>query len=663
MKRLLFLVVLVALLPSTVNAQTRIIEMGITAPEMAQYFQQHAGAQDIARVDHPNDIGLISGISVGKKMVIFKSASQIQQFMTSNASALDIIGYNLEPGQTHDANELANPVAAAKNVRAIADRYGKLVAIGLTKSLANQYAVAMSPYAHLWILQVQKAQNSPQEVAAWVLPMAKALKVANPAIQVFVQIRTDSDPQALRQLVDGLGTHVSILTQRSDVQDAVNVAGAFFGEQQQVASGAPANFQPVAMPGGSQYGIRIPSKIQGCYAPVASNLIGSDEDHHTNRNSPTLAWDWSASVGSPIFPMCPGVVTKVRASPGSTEGGYGWHITIDHENGLRTLYAHCKENSFRVKVGQQVDVWTPVCVVGRTGMTSWPHVHLNVDVNGKHTRVGQYFDSSQVRICHFTKCQATNKPDAPIHTGGNVVTGQPQPQARAQTTVMATRYDQLLSILRQYPPQLVSLAVMVILGALVLVYWLGGKVERIAIIAGVSGMAGAAVIVWLFMPIGVAAQPSNAGQQTAISGGDSWKAAYAFMRKWEGNRCVHDPVRTLKGITQGTYTAWRQSQGMGSADVCTSLTEEQAEAIYYQRYWLASGADKLEPAAALVVFDHAVNAGVGEGKALVAQCGQDVQCLINARLADYRTKSNYATYGQAWQNRVNDLVKYLQKGS
>jgi hypothetical protein len=75
------------MLPSTVNAQTRIIEMGITAPEMAQYFQQHAGAQDIARVDHPNDIGLISGISVGKKMVIFKSASQIQQFMTSNASA------------------------------------------------------------------------------------------------------------------------------------------------------------------------------------------------------------------------------------------------------------------------------------------------------------------------------------------------------------------------------------------------------------------------------------------------------------------------------------------------------------------------------------------------------------------------------------------------
>jgi murein DD-endopeptidase MepM/ murein hydrolase activator NlpD len=659
MKRLLFLVVLVALLPASVNAQTRrIVEMGITSPEMAQYFQQHAGAQDIARVDHPNDIGLISGISVGKRMVIFKSAAQIQQFMASNASALDIIGYNLEPGQTHDAAELANPVAAAKAVQAIARQYGKQVAVGLTHDLTLQYGAAMAPYADIWVLQIQKAQNDPAMAGEFVSQMVPALQRANPAIVVFVQIRTDSSPAALTKLVNGLGNvHVSILTQRSDVQDAVNVAGAFFGGQQQAASSAPANFRPVAMANGSQYGIRVPSKIAGCYAPVAGNLIGSDEEAHARRGSPTLAWDWSVSVGSPVFPMCPGTVRRVSSA---NEGGYGWNIVIDHGNGLSTLYAHCKENSFRVKVGQQVDVWTQICTVGRTGLTSWPHVHLNIDVNGKHTRVGQYFDASQFVQCHFTKCQATNDPAAPIYTGsGNMVTGQQQ-QATV-TTVTETPYSRLAKMLRRLGPNAVASITVALFALLCLIWWVGGLYERVFVVAFGTSLVVVAVALWLFMP--TQAQATAVGQRSVTAGGDSWKTAYAFMRKWEGNRCVHDPVRTLKGITQGTYTAWRKSLGLGQADVCTSLTEEQAEAIYYQRYWLASGADKLEPAAALVVFDHAVNAGVGEGVALVAQCGSDVQCLINARYADYKTKGNCAQYCKAWFNRVNDLVKYLQKGS
>lgn len=633
--------------------------MGITAPQMAQYFQQHAGPQDIARVDHPSDIGLISGITIGRKMVIFKSVSEIETFMRSNANSLDIIGYNLEPGQTHSAAELANPVAAAKAAKAVAVQYGKLLAIGLTKSLTNQYGPAMVHYADIWILQVQKAQNDPQQVVAWVQPMSKALKQANPNVQIAVQIRTDSQPSALASLVSSMTwlEGVSILTQRSDVQDAVSVASTFLGKsgQTQTASQVPASWV-------NDYGYRLPSKDGKWLLPVATRLLGSTDDDHVHRGS-INSWDLSAAIGSPVFAAASGTVEAAgyylyenRKWP--IMQGYGGAIQIKHGGGISSQYGHCLEGSIRVKAGDQVTASTLLCQVGKTGVTSFNHTHFTILRNGSPIRMDSVFDKGLMRYCHL--CSGKNDPKAPI--GDSMVTGQPQ--AQPQTPMMATRYDQLLTILRQYPPQLVSLAVMVLLGTLVLVYWLGGRTERIAIIAGVSGMAGAAVIVWLFMPIGVvASSPTNAGQQTAISGGDSWKAAYAFMRKWEGNRCVHDPVRTLKGITQGTYTAWLQSKGQGNADVCTSLTEQQAEAIYYQRYWLASGADKLAPAAALVVFDHAVNAGVGEGKALIAQCGSDVSCLISARLADYKTKGNYATYGRAWTNRVNDLVKYLQKGS
>jgi len=226
------LALLVSLLPGHVQAQSRWREMGITSPEMAAWFQKNAGPQDIARVDHPNDIGLIAGITVGRKMIIFKTVSQIKSFLASNPNGLDIIGYNLEAGQTNDPNELADPVGAAKAVRAVAQQYGKLVAIGLTKSLTNQYGPDMAPYAHIWILQVQKAQNNPSEVVAWVKPMSAKLKAANPNLEIGVQIRTDSESQVLGGLVAQMPwlEGVSILTQRSDVQPAISVASVFFGK-------------------------------------------------------------------------------------------------------------------------------------------------------------------------------------------------------------------------------------------------------------------------------------------------------------------------------------------------------------------------------------------------------------------------------------------------
>jgi len=633
-----------------VSGQGRIVEMGITSSEMASYFQAHAGAQDIARVDHPNDVGLISGITVGHKMAIFKTASQISQFLASNANTIDIVGYNLEPGQANDANELANPVAAAQTVRAVATQYGKQVAIGLTHDLTLQYGTAMVPYADIWVLQIQKAQNDPAMAGEFVSQMVPALTKANPAIKIFVQIRTDSQPAALASLVNGFsGVHVSILTQKSDVQDAINVAGVFFG---QGGNQAPTNFQPVKMANGSQYGIRVPAKQSGWYAPVASNLIGSDEKDHLGRGS-INAWDWSASVGSPVFAIGPGTV---RYAGCNDAGHYGCWVSISHGNGLQSDYAHCLENSIRVRDGQQVDASTQLCNIGRTGWTDWPHVHLAIKLNGSPQPIANYFDTSLVVYCHFNKCKASNDPNAPIAGMGMQVTGQ---QTTSQAPVITTsKGQQILQALAALPAEQFGLLVAVIVFLLLFIFWLSGLYVRVALISLTTAGLAAGCVAILFMPTQI--QATQTSQPAAVISGDSWDTAYKFMRKWEGARCVHDPVRTFKGVTQGTYTAWLKSKGLPNADVCTSLTEEQAKDIYYQRYWVPSGADKLPTAAAIAVFDHAVNAGVGEGVALVAQCGSNVDCIIRARLDDYKTKSNYRTYGKAWTNRVNDLIKFLQ---
>lgn len=646
---LIIAIVAAVLAMAGAGGQGRIVEMGITSAEMASYFQAHAGAQDIARVDHPNDIGLIAGLTVGKKMAIFKTASQISQFLASNANSIDIVGYNLEPGQANDPAELANPVAAAKTVQTIARKYGKLVAVGLTHDLTIQYGAAMAPFADIWVLQIQRAQNDPAMAAGFVNQMVPALTKANPAIKVFVQIRTDSQPAALAKLVNGFsGVHVSILTQRSDVQDAINVAGQFFG---QGGSQVPANFQPVPMANGSKYGIRVPAKLSGWYAPSASNLIGSNERDHLGRGS-INSWDWSASVGSPVFAIGPGTV---RYAGCNDAGHYGCWVSINHSNGLQSDYAHCLENSITVPAGQQVDASTQICRIGRTGWTDWPHVHLAIKKDGIHQELSNYFDTSLVVYCHFNKCKASNDPNAPIAGMGMQVTGQPV--TSQQATVTTSKGQQILQALAALPAEQFGLLVAVIVFLLLFIFWLSGLYVRVALISLTTAGIAAGCVAILFMPTQI--QATQASQQVAV-GGDSWDTAYKFMRKWEGARCVHDPVRTFKGVTQGTYTAWLKSKGMPNADVCTSLTEEQAKDIYYQRYWLPSGADKLSTAAAIAVFDHAVNAGVGEGVSLVSQCGNNVDCIIQARLADYKTKSNYRTYGKAWTNRVNDLIKFLQ---
>jgi len=202
-----------------------------------------------------------------------------------------------------------------------------------------------------------------------------------------------------------------------------------------------------------------------------------------------------------------------------------------------------------------------------------------------------------------------------------------------------------------------------VFGLLCLVWWLGGLYERVFVVAFATSAVVVCVVLWLALPM---LQPTAGQPAPTVAGTDTWKTAYAFMRKWEGGDnppCVHDPIRTLKGVTNITYNAWRQSKGLGPGDVCRDLTDSQAQQIYYERYWLASGADKLSPSTAIAVFDHAVNAGVGAAKGILAQCGDNANCVIQARYADYKTKSNCPQYCQAWFNRVNDLVKFLQKGN
>jgi murein DD-endopeptidase MepM/ murein hydrolase activator NlpD len=86
--------------------------------------------------------------------------------------------------------------------------------------------------------------------------------------------------------------------------------------------------------------------------------------------------DVSAPMGAPIVAPAGGVVQRV-----TWETGYGNVLEIDHGDGIVTKYAHCSK--IVVRQGQKVKRGQIIANVGSTGLSTGPHVHYEIHVNGK----------------------------------------------------------------------------------------------------------------------------------------------------------------------------------------------------------------------------------------------------------------------------------------
>ena len=88
--------------------------------------------------------------------------------------------------------------------------------------------------------------------------------------------------------------------------------------------------------------------------------------------------DFAAPTGTPIMASGSGTITRAKWC-----GGGGNCIQIKHNSTYETIYAHMSSFAKGMRVGKKVRQGQIIGYVGSTGISTGPHLHYEVIVNGK----------------------------------------------------------------------------------------------------------------------------------------------------------------------------------------------------------------------------------------------------------------------------------------
>jgi murein DD-endopeptidase MepM/ murein hydrolase activator NlpD len=116
--------------------------------------------------------------------------------------------------------------------------------------------------------------------------------------------------------------------------------------------------------------------------PIADGILRSG---FGARNHPILGYsrphtgvDWANRIGTPIIAAGNGTVIKAQWD----SGGYGRRVEIQHTNGYVTAYSHMSAFGKGVVAGNRVQQGQVIGYVGNTGLSTGPHLHYEVIING-----------------------------------------------------------------------------------------------------------------------------------------------------------------------------------------------------------------------------------------------------------------------------------------
>jgi murein DD-endopeptidase MepM/ murein hydrolase activator NlpD len=111
---------------------------------------------------------------------------------------------------------------------------------------------------------------------------------------------------------------------------------------------------------------------------LSSNFTNIRYHPILHENRPHDGLDITAPYGTPVVAPSAGRITRV-----GWENGYGLTVEITHGYGIVTRYAHMSRTA--VAIGQSVRRGDRLGFVGSTGLSTGPHLHYEVIVEGRPT--------------------------------------------------------------------------------------------------------------------------------------------------------------------------------------------------------------------------------------------------------------------------------------
>jgi murein DD-endopeptidase MepM/ murein hydrolase activator NlpD len=126
--------------------------------------------------------------------------------------------------------------------------------------------------------------------------------------------------------------------------------------------------------------------------PAEGGFVSSGFGHRADPFTGRIAFhegvDIATKLGSPIHAMADGVVSFAGEKP-----QYGRTVEITHAQGLVTRYAHAL--ALLVKVGDKVHRGDAIALVGSSGRSTGPHVHVEVLREGRQVNPAGYLRAAR----------------------------------------------------------------------------------------------------------------------------------------------------------------------------------------------------------------------------------------------------------------------------
>lgn len=134
-------------------------------------------------------------------------------------------------------------------------------------------------------------------------------------------------------------------------------------------------------------GITLQEEVTPSSWPVRSGYISSEfgfrRDPFNGRSRLHKGLDFAGPIGTPVYAVAAGVVSFV-----GRKSGYGIAVEVDHGDGVLSRYGHL--SAAKSTEGQLIKKGDLVALIGNTGRSTGPHLHLEVLKNGEQQNPREY---------------------------------------------------------------------------------------------------------------------------------------------------------------------------------------------------------------------------------------------------------------------------------